>query len=249
MSAHLGYDKHALDGRGTGNSRNGTTSKIVKGEFGEVTINTPRDRNGDFEPKVIKKNQTRFDGFDAKILAMYSFGMSTRDIQENLKDIYGVDISPDLVSQVTDVVIEDVKEWQSRTLERIYPIVYLDALRTNIRDQGQVKNKSVYTALGINLMGKKEVLGLWIDQTEGAKFWLNVLTQLKNRGVEKIYVACVDGLKGFPEAIKGVFPETEVQLCLVHMVRHSLVYVGSKDKKNVSLDLKKSIRQQQKRLD
>ncbi len=239
MTNHLGYPKNSPSGNGSGNSRNGKSKKTLKGDFGEMIIQTPRDRNGDFEPQIVKKGQTRFDGFDDKILSLYSYGMSTRDIQNSLKEIYGVDISPELVSKVTDAVVEDVKLWQSRPLEAIYPIVYLDALRTKIRDQGQVKNKAVYTAIGINLEGIKDVLGLWIEQTEGAKFWLSVMTELKNRGVEKIHIACVDGLKGFPEAIAAVFPKTEVQLCLVHMVRHSLVYVGSKDKKDVAVDLKK----------
>lgn len=239
MTNHLGYEKHSATGDGSGNSRNGKSEKTLKGEFGEVAIEIPRDRKGEFEPQIVKKGQTRFDGFDDKILFLYSTGMSTRLIQEQIKEMYGADVSPDLISRVTDAVMEDVKAWLSRPLEGIYPVVFLDALRTKVRDQGQVKNKAVYIAIGIDLEGKKDVLGLWIEQTEGAKFWLSVMTELKNRGVEKIYIACVDGLKGFPEAIEAAFPKTEVQLCLVHMVRHSLVYVGYKDKEEVAEDLKK----------
>ena len=239
MDHHLGYAKHDNAGDGSGNSRNGKSIKKIKGEFGEVEIEVPRDRNGDFEPQIIKKGQSRFEGFDDKILYLYASGLSTRLIQEQLKEIYGVDVSPDLISKVTDAVLEDVKAWLNRPLESIYPIVFLDALRVKMRDQGTVKNKAVYIAIGVNREGKKDVLGLWIEQTEGAKFWLGVMTEMKNRGVSSFYIACVDGLKGFPEAIEAVFPTTEIQLCMVHMVRNSLQYVGSKDKARVALELKK----------
>lgn len=238
LTAHLGYDKNSPKGDNSGNSRNGKTSKTLKGDFGEMEIETPRDRNGEFQPQIVKKGQTRFDGFDDKILALYATGVSTRDIQMHLQEIYGVEVSPDLISKVTDAVSEDVKLWQSRPLEPLYPIVFLDAIRVKIRDQGQVKNKAVYVAIAINIHGQKEALGLWIEQTEGAKFWLSVMTEMKNRGVENIYIVCVDGLKGFPDAIESIFPKTKVQLCIVHMLRHSLTYVGSKEKQEVAAKLK-----------
>jgi putative transposase len=238
LTAHLGYHKHAASGRNSGNSRNGSSAKTLKGEFGNLPLAVPRDRNGTFEPQIIPKGQRRFEGFDQAIISLYSRGMTTREIEGHLLEIYGVEISPTLVSQVTEAVMADVVSWQSRPLEEVYPIVYFDALWGKVRENGQVAKIAVYLALGITMAGHKEVLGMWAANTEGAKFWLHVLTELKNRGVRDIFIGCVDGLKGFPEAIEAVFPATEVQLCLVHMVRHSLSYVGWKERKAVALDLK-----------
>jgi putative transposase len=238
LTHHLGYDKNSPAGKNTGNSRNGKSSKTIKGDFGEIPIAVPRDRNGEFNPQIIKKNQTRFDGFDDKIISMYARGMTTRDIQAHLQDIYGVEVSPDLISNVTDAVINEVKEWQNRPLADIYPVLYLDATIVKVRSEGRVINKSAYLAVGITLEGAKDVLGIWLEQAEGAKFWLKVMTELKNRGVQDIYIVCVDGLKGFPDAIEALFPKTEVQLCIVHMVRNSLRFVSWKDRKNVAVSLK-----------
>lgn len=203
-----------------------------------MPIEIPRDRNGEFNPQIVPKHQTRFNGFDDKIISMYARGMTTRDIQDHLQEIYGVEVSPDLISTVTDAVINDVKEWQSRPLDEIYPILYLDATIVKVRSEGRVINKSAYLAIGINLEGIKDVLGIWIEQTEGAKFWLKIMTEIKNRGVRDIFIACVDGLKGFPEAIEATFPQAEVQLCVVHMIRNSLRYVSWKDRKALASDLK-----------
>jgi putative transposase len=238
LTEHLGYEKHDPAGYGSGNARNGTTEKTLKGKNGEVTIEVPRDRNGSFEPQIVKKHQTRFDGFDDKILSMYARGMTTRDIQGHLQEIYGVEVSPMLISNVTDAVVEEVKVWQSRPLESVYPILYLDALHVKIRDAGHVQNRAVYVAMGVKLDGDKEVLGLWAGQAEGAKFWLQVVTELKNRGVQDIFIACVDGLKGLPQAIETVFPKAQVQLCIVHLVRNCLNYVSWKERKAVAADLK-----------
>lgn len=238
LTSHLGYEKHDPAGYNSGNSRNGASAKTVKGEFGEIVVETPRDRNGSFEPKILKKGQTRFDGFDDKILSMYSRGMSTREIQGHLQQMYGVEVSAGLVSEVTDAVLEDVKAWQSRPLEALYAIVYLDALFVKMRHEGRVENRAVYVAIGVDLEGRKEVLGLWTSANEGAKFWLSVLTELKNRGVKDIFIACVDGLKGFPQAIEAVYPQTAVQLCIVHLMRTSLNYVTWRDRKRVAAALK-----------
>jgi putative transposase len=238
MSEHLGYEKHDPEGNNSGNSRNGVTRKTLKGDFGEVEVETPRDRNGEFEPRIVQKNQTRWAGFDDKILSMYSRGMSVRDIQGHLEEMYGVEVSPSLISDVTDGVMEQARTWQSRPLDSFYAIVFLDALYVKMRHEGRVENRAVYVAIGINLEGKKDVLGLWTGASEGAKFWLNVLTELRNRGVKDIYLACVDGLKGFPQAIESVFPKAQVQLCIVHMIRASLNYVTWKDRKEVVGDLK-----------
>ncbi len=242
VSHHLGYDKNSLDGNNSGNSRNGKYPKTVKDKDGELTIEVPRDRNGTFSPKIIKKGQRRFDGFDDKIISMYARGMTVRDIQGHLEDIYAVEVSPELISSVTNEVTKEVQAWQNRPLDDIYPIVFLDALRVKIRSQGSVINKAVYMAIGINMDGLKEVLGLWIADTEGAKFWLQVVTEIKNRGVNDILIACVDGLKGFPDAIESVFPDTSVQLCIVHMVRNSLKYVPFKERKILAADLKEIYR-------
>src|SRR2546422_3454056 len=204
LTHHLGYEKNDPDGRRSGNSRNGSSRKKLTGDFGQVDIEVPRDREGEFEPQIVGKHQRRFDGFDDKILSMYARGMSRREIQGHLKEIYGVEISPSLISEVTDAVVEEVQQWQSRPVEALYPIIYLDALYVKMRHEGRVENRAVYVAVGINLEGKKDVLGLWTGASEGAKFWLNVLTELRNRGVKDIYLVCVDGLKGFPQAIESV---------------------------------------------
>ncbi len=238
MRHHLGYEKHAAEGRGSGNSRNGKSVKKIQGEFGAIEIEVPRDRNGTYDPKIIPKHERRFAGFDQKILSMYARGMTTRDIQGHLEEMYGVEVSPALISEVTDAVMEEVKAWQSRPLEAIYPIVYLDALMVKMRHEGRVENRAVFVGIGVNLEGGKEVLGLWTNATEGSKFWLQILTEIRNRGVNDILIACVDGLKGFPEAIQHVYPKTQVQLCIVHMVRNSLNYVNWKERKAVAADLK-----------
>jgi len=238
LTEHVGYEKHDPAGQNSGNSRNGSSAKTMKGSFGRLPLEVPRDRNGTFEPQIIEKHQTHFTGFDANIISLYARGLSTREIQQHLEEIYHVEVSPTLISNVTDAVIEEVKTWQNRQLEAVYPIIYLDAIQFKVRDGGHVRNKAIYLAIGITVRGLKEVLGLWIAQTEGAKFWLQVVTELKNRGVKDIFIACVDGLKGFPEAIESVFPQTTVQLCIVHLVRHSLNYVGWKDRKQVAADLK-----------
>jgi putative transposase len=237
MTEHLGYEKHDQAGNNSGNSRNGKTTKALKGDFGEVPLETPRDRNGTFEPKIVAKGQTRFTGFDDKIVSMYARGMSTREITGHLEEIYGVEVSPTLISSVTESVLEEVKIWQGRPLDAIYPIVYLDALYVKVRDAGHVRNRAIYVAIGVSLKGHKEVLGLWTGEAEGAKFWLHVLTDLKNRGVADIFIACVDGLTGFPKAIETVFPLAQVQLCIVHQVRASLNYVSWKQRKAVAGDL------------
>lgn len=238
MTEHVGYEKHEAAGRNSGNSRNGRSAKTIKGTFGAMPIEVPRDRNGTFEPKIIGKHQTRFTGFDDNIISLYARGLSTREIKQHLEEIYQVEISPGLISTVTDEVIDEVKTWQNRPLESFYPILYMDALQFKVRDGAQVRNKAVYLAIAVNMEGLKEVLGMWIAQTEGAKFWLQVVTELKNRGLDDILFACVDGLKGFPEAIETVYPRTEVQLCIVHMVRHSLNFVGWKQRKEVAADLR-----------
>jgi len=242
LTVHLGYGKHDPAGRNSGNSRNGTTPKTLKGEFGNLDLATPRDRNGSFEPQIVAKGQRRFEGFDQAIISLYSRGLTTREIEGHLLEIYGVEVSPGLVSQVTDAVCADVLAWQNRPLEEVYPIVYFDALWGKVRENGQVVKVAVYLALGITIAGNKEVLGMWAANSEGAKFWLHVLTELKNRGVRDIFIGCVDGLKGFPEAMEAVFPATQVQLCLVHMVRQSLSYVGWKERKAVAADLKRIYR-------
>ena len=238
LTHHLGYEKHEAAGRGSGNSRNGSSRKKLKGDFGEAEIEVPRDRNGTFEPKIVPPHERRFRGFDDKILAMYARGMTTREIQGYLQEIYQVEVSPSLISEVTDAVLEEVKAWQSRPLEALYPIVFLDALMVKMRHEGRVENRAVYVAIGIDLEGRKDVLGLWTAANEGAKFWLQVLTELRNRGVKDVFIACVDGLKGFPQAIEAVFPQAQVQLCIVHLVRASLNYVNWTVRKEVAQDLK-----------
>jgi len=238
MTHHLGYEKHSTAGNNSGNSRNGTTPKTIKGKRGQMEIEVPRDRNAEFEPQLVKKNQKRFDGLDEKIISLYARGMTTREIQGHLEEIYSVDVSPSLISNVTDAVLEEVRAWQSRPLDAVYPILYLDALQVKVKSGGSVRNKAIYLAFGVNLQGLKEVLGIWASDNEGSKFWIQVITELKNRGVQDIFIACVDGLKGFPEAIEAIYPNTQVQLCIVHLVRHSLFYVSHKDRKEIAADLK-----------
>jgi len=242
MEAHLGYAKHSPEGHHTGNSRNGYSAKTLKGDHGEVEIETPRDRNGTFEPQLVRKGQTRLTQFDDQILALYARGMTTRDIVATFKELYDADVSATLISKVTDAVLERVLEWQSRPLDDLYPIVYLDCIVVKIRQDKRVVNKSIYLALGINLEGQKELLGLWLAETEGAKFWLSVLTELQHHGLKDIFIAAVDGLTGFPEAINTVYPDTKIQLCIVHMVRNSLKFVSWKDRKACAADLKKIYR-------
>lgn len=238
MKHHLGHARHEPVSNATGNTRNGRSRKTLKGEFGEMPIDIPRDRDGNFEPQLIGKHQTRWTGFDDKIISLYARGMTVREIQSHLEEMYGTEVSPTLISSVTDAVMDEAKAWQMRPLDKLYPIVYLDCIHVKVRDNGVVRTKAAYLALGINMDGEKELLGIWIAQTEGAKFWLQVVTELKNRGVQDIFIACVDGLKGFPEAIEAVFPKTDVQLCIVHMVRYSLNYVSWKMRKEVAADLR-----------
>jgi putative transposase len=238
LEHHLGYPPHAVVGHNSGNSRNGSSPKVLKGNHGEVLIETPRDRLGTFEPEIIKKGQTRITGMDEKMLCLYAKGLSTRDIVEAFREMYDAEISAGLVSQVTNSVLEQVREWQARPLDEVFPLVYLDCLILKIRQDKWVIKKSIYLALGVNLEGHKELLGMWISENEGAKFWLSILTELKNRGLEEILIACVDGLSGFPEAIEVVYPNPRVQLCIIHQVRNSLKYVSWKDYKAVTADLK-----------
>ena len=239
LEHHLGYTSHERKGRNTGNSRNGYSSKTLKGDHGTIEIETPRDRNSSFEPQLISKGQTRISGMDDQILSLYAKGMSTRDITEAFYEMYGVEISAGLISKVTNTVMDKVIEWQNRPLDAVYPILYLDCIVLKIRHEKRVINKAVYLALGINIDGHKELLGIWIAETEGAKFWLSVLTELQNRGVEQILIACVDGLSGFPDAIHTAFPAAKIQLCIIHMVRNSLKFVPWKDYKEITTDLKR----------
>ena len=240
MDAHLGYTRHAKGpAEQRGNTRNGGMSKTLKGTFGEIAVTTPRDRAGTFEPQLVKKRQTRLGDFEDKILALYARGMSTRDIESALVDLYGVDVSHDVIARVTDGVLDEVRAWQERPLEAIYPIVWLDGLVLKVRHGKQVVNKSAHIVLGLNLEGQKEVLGIWLAENEGAKFWASVLSELKTRGVKDIYIACMDGLKGLPEAVTALFPPTLTQQCIVHLVRASMRYVASKEMKAVATDLKR----------
>ncbi len=238
LDDHLGYEKGDPKGRNCGNSRNGHSSKRLKGEDGELLLSVPRDRDASFEPQIVKKGQSRFDGFDDKIISMYARGMTVREIRAHLEELYGVEVSPDLISRVTDAVMDEVRLWQSRPLDQIYPVIIFDALRVKIRDEGIVRNKAVYLALGFTIEGHKEILGLWIEQSEGAKFWLKVMNEIKSRGVNDVFIAVVDGLKGFGDAINAVYPEACVQTCIVHVIRNSLNYVGWKERKAVARDLK-----------
>lgn len=236
LDEHLGYRKHCKSN--TSNSRNGFSTKTITTDDGQFELETPRDREGSFEPQLVKKQQTRLTSMDDKVLSLYAKGMTTRDIVATFKELYDADVSAPLISRITDTVLEQVVEWQSRPLDSIYPIVYLDCIVLKIRQDKRVINKAVYLALGVNMEGHKELLGMWISENEGAKFWLNVLTELQNRGVKDILIACVDGLKGFPEAINTAYPEAQIQLCIVHMVRNSVKFVPWKDYKAVTADLK-----------
>ena len=238
LTDHLGYEKNAAEGHNGGNSRNGRTTKRVKTGTQEIELGVPRDRDSSFEPKLVKKGQRRLPGFDEKVIALYARGMTTREIQGHLKELYQVEVSPTLISTVTDAVLDDVKAWQSRPLDAVYPIVFLDAIHVKLRASGQVQTQAVYLALALTLEGEKELLGLWVGEAEGAKFWLSVLTELKNRGVQDILIASIDGLKGFPEAVETVFPQTQIQLCIVHMIRGSLRYVSYKERRAVGRDLR-----------
>ncbi len=238
LTDHLGYEPHQEPPGGAGNTRNGSTPKTLQTEHGQVEIRTPRDREGSFEPQIVRKRQRRFEGFDEKIIALYSRGLSTRDIEAHLGEIYGVSVGRDLISRVTDAVMDDARAWQQRALDDVYPVLFLDALVLKIRDGGSVQRKACYLALAIGMDGDRDVLGMWFQETEGAKFWMQVLTELKTRGVQDILICCVDGLKGFPEAIEAVFPKTTVQTCIVHLIRHSLKYVPRRQYDQVVKDLK-----------
>jgi putative transposase len=238
LTDHLGYEHGQPPPGGTGNTRNGTTPKALATEHGSVRIDAPRDRNATFEPRIVRKRQRRFEGFDDKIIALYARGMSTRDITAHLAEIYGVEVSPDLISTVTDAVMDDVRAWQQRPLDDVYPIVFLDCLVLKVREGGSVQRRACYLALGVTVDGDRDVLGMWFQETEGAKFWMQVLAELKQRGVQDILICCVDGLKGFPEAIEAIFPKTVVQTCIVHLIRHSLKYVPRRERERVARDLK-----------
>lgn len=239
MDEHLGYEKHDPVGNKSGNSRNGYSTKNIKTRYGKAELNIPRDRNADFEPQIVRKYETTSNQLEEQIIAMYAKGMSNRDIESHMRDIYGIDVSPTLVSKVTDKILPLIAEWQSRPLERVYPIVFLDAIHFKVRQDNRVVNKAAYSVLGINLDGHKDILGIWIGEHESAKFWLSVLNDLKNRGVQDILIACKDGLSGFSEAINAVFPQTEIQLCIIHQIRNSLRYVPYKEQKELMFDLKK----------
>jgi putative transposase len=238
LSEHLGYEHGQAPPGGVGNARNGTTPKTLHTGHGSVRVEQPRDRVGSFEPQIVPKHQRRFAGFDDKIIAMYGRGMSVRDIQAHLAELYGVEVGHDLISRVTDAVLDDVREWQQRPLEDVYPILFLDALIVKVRDGGAVRNKACYVVVGVNLEGERDVLGLWFQNAEGAKFWLAVLNELKQRGVRDVLICCVDGLKGFPEAIEAIFPQAWVQTCIVHLIRQSLRFVPDKHRRQVANDLK-----------
>jgi putative transposase len=238
MADHLGYDKHNPDGNNTGNSRNGYSKKTIKSKYGPAEINIPRDRNAEFEPQIVKKHESTANAIEEQIIGMYAKGMSTRDIEDQMRDIYGIDVSPSLVSRVTDKIMPQVAEWQSRPLEKVYPVVFLDAIHFKVRKDNRIINKAAYSVLGINLAGQKDILGIWIGEAESASFWLSVCNELKNRGVSDILIACKDGLSGFSEAIATVFPRTEIQLCVIHQIRNSLRYVSYKDQKAITADLK-----------
>jgi transposase-like protein len=231
MEEHLGYPKYAPEGRGSGNSRNGANTKTVRGDFGEVAIETPRDRNGEFDPKIVAKRQTSVGNFSEAVISLYARGLSTREIEEHVKQIYGIEISPQFVSRATEQLQQQITDWQSRPLERIYPVVFVDGLRVAVRSDKGVLKKCVYTVLGVNAAGRQEVLGLWVEETEGARFWLKVLNDLKARSVQDILVLCGDGLAGLPEAVHSVFPQTDVQLCVVHQIRNATKFVSFKDRK------------------
>src|SRR5437764_440849 len=238
LTEHLGYERHQEPPGGAGNTRNGGTPKTLATDQGPVRIKTPRDRNGSFEPQIVRKGQRRFQGFDDKILALYSRGLSTRDIEAHLEEIYGVKVGRDLISRVTEAVMDDVRAWQQRPLDDVYPLVFLDALVLKIREGGSVQRRACYLALGVTVEGERDVLGMWFQESEGAKFWMQVLSELKQRGVQDVLICCVEGLKGFPEAIEAIYPNTVVQTCIVHLIRHSLKYVPRREREQVARDLK-----------
>ena len=232
LTEHLGYEKYSPEGRNSGNSRNGKTRKTLKNDNGEIDIRIPRDRNGLFDPVVVKKYERTLGPIEDKIISMYAKGMTTRDIQSHVQEFYGLDISATLISQITDKIIDLARQWHNRPLENLYPIVFFDAIHYKVSSEGRVINKAAYTCLSLDITGRKDLLGLWVSEAEGANFWLNVFTELKNRGVHDILIACVDGLKGFPEAINTVFPKTEIQLCIIHLIRNTLKYIAYKDQKS-----------------
>jgi transposase-like protein len=239
LTEHLGYERYSSDGKNSGNSRNGRTHKTLKNDNGEIELTVPRDRNGEFDPVIVKKYEKTIGPIEDKIISMYAKGMTTRDIQTHITELYGIDISPTLVSNITNKIVHLAQEWQNRPLEKIYSIVFFDAIHYKIRDESRkVTSKAAYTCLAVNMEGHKDLLGLWISEAEGANFWLNILTELKNRGVEDIFIASIDGLTGFPEAINSVFPKTEIQLCIIHQIRNTLKYVASKDQKQFMKELK-----------
>lgn len=238
MNEHLGYEKHSPQGHHSGNSRNGQTKKTVKSNYGEIALEVPRDRNADFEPIAVKKRQRSISSFDDKIISMYAKGMTTRDIQSHIQELYGAEMSPAMISNITEKVVDVAIEWQSRPLQAVYPIVFFDAIHYKVREGGKVVSKAAYTCLGIDTEGKKDILGLWIGESEGAKFWLKVCTELQNRGLRDILIACIDGLKALPEAIRAIFPEVKIQLCVIHMIRNSIKYIPTKHTKEFMEDLK-----------
>ena len=238
LTEHLGYEKHSPAGKLSGNSRNGKSTKRLKNDNGEISLDVPRDRNGEFDPIVVKKYERTIGPIEDKIISMYAKGMTTRDIQTHIEEIYGLQISPVLVSNITDRIVTLATQWQNRPLESVYPIVFFDAIFYKVRYEGKVVSKAAYTCLGVDINGHKDLLGLWIGESEGANFWLGIITELRNRGVEDIFIACIDGLKGFPEAINSIYPDTEIQLCIVHVLRNTLKYVATKDQKEFAKDLK-----------
>jgi putative transposase len=238
MDEHLGYEKHSSIGDHSGNSRNGKTKKNLKSNYGNVELEIPRDRNGDFEPTIVKKYQRSINSFDDKIISMYAKGMTVRDIQAHVQELYGADLSPALISNITEKVMESATEWQARPLQNVYPIIFFDAIHYKVKENGKVVSKASYTCLGVDLEGKKDVLGIWIGDAEGAKFWLKVCTELQNRGVKDVLIACIDGLKALPDAIRMVFPKVEIQLCIIHMIRNSIKYVPHNCSKEFMADLK-----------
>lgn len=238
LTDHLGYDKHSPEGKNSGNNRNGKTYKTIKTDRGEIEIKTPRDRNSTFDPLIVKKYEKTLGPIEDKIISMYAKGMTTRDIQSHIEEIYGLEVSATTVSNITNSIVAHAKEWQSRPLSRIYPIVFFDAIHYKVRQDGKVLSKAAYTCLSIDLDGRKDMLGIWVGEAEGANFWLGILTELRNRGVEDILISAVDGLKGFPEAIESVFPGCEVQQCIIHQIRNTIRYVASKNQKEFMKDLK-----------
>ncbi|XOK60293.1 IS256 family transposase [Paenibacillus elgii] len=238
LDTHLGYEKHDVKNKQTRNSRNGYSKKTVTSEYGDVEIEVPRDRLGEFEPVVVKKNQTNVTGIEEQIIALYAKGVSTRDIQDHLQGLYGVEVSPTLISNVTNKIVPLIKEWQNRPLQQVYTVVFLDAIHFKVKQEGHIVNKAAYMVIGIDLDGNKDVLGIWIGENESAKFWLNVLNELKNRGVQDILITCVDNLSGFSQAIAACYPKTDIQKCIIHQIRNSTRYVSYKDLKKVTADLK-----------